>query len=204
MVRKPFQIRQLMRGNQHRPIFILHHPQQLVEQNLARFRIESGGRLVQHQHLRTRANRQQQRQFGPCSEGQRRNLFVRMKPEQFQQPPAEGLIPRRIETLHITDRPPYLPPRGKRSVRTGIRHHQLHLALLGFVVEPRRPDRPRIPAPHPEQQVQGGGFTGAIGADQAVNRSLRDRQVQWTQRKFGKGLAQAADFDGWWVHDWLS
>ncbi len=171
-----------MRREQQRFALRGQHFETLPDQ-VAGLRIEAGGRLVQKDQVRIIDQRPRQTQPPPHAPGQLadtrpRFCFERGERQQLRQPRTQlGVAQAEVTTKDQQ----VLFHREVGIEAVELRHHPHTQAGLPGRLRHGLPHQPNLPAIRPRQaeaKLNGGGFSGAVRADDAVTLAARQPQTQ--------------------------
>ena len=105
-----------------------------------------------------------------------------------------------MEPPHEANGFSYLAPHPEIQVGANVADALLHRDLVPGVVEPVDENAPAIRRAHSQEQVERGGLSGSVGADEPVDGTARNREVERTQAELAERFGQAADLDGIRIH----
>lgn len=160
-----------MRRHEHRPLprcRILIGPDHRLDELASDQRIQSRGRLIEHQHLGLRRDRPDQGELRSLSLAQTRRRCRGIQLELVQQGRFQFPVPMPSEARLIIQRFADTHPRIERDEVRHIGQARLHRRLLPLRIEAEHPHGPDVRSQQVEQAFDRGRLPGAVAAAESV------------------------------------
>src|SRR5688572_8186568 len=184
-VDQPLELRDEMRGHQHRPprrIAVLIGANDGSDEFAPDDRIESRGRLVEDQQIGLRTNGADQRELRALTLRQVLSLLCQVESELPDQRRLEVAIPPRAVGGEVGQGIVDGHPRIERHLIGDVREQRLHLDLVAHRVESEDTRLAAGGAEQIEQALDGRRLAGAVSAEQAVTAARGDAQREAVNR----------------------
>ena len=174
-----------MRRDKHRPslrVGLLIGANDGLDELAAHDRVQSRGRLVEHEQFRLRANRANERDLRLLPFREAAHLFRRVETELAEQFLFRARVPPLAEGREVIERFAHTHPRVERDEVRHVGEALLHRHLMPRRVESEHAHVAGRGAQQVQQALDGRGLARAVAAKEAVTTARRDAQAESVDR----------------------